>query len=76
MTVVAKTLGAVLFAAAGLAPSAVVGTAYAAPLPGATQVKYYENCDAVRADGADPLHKGQDGYAAHLDRDDDGIACE
>ncbi|MGW2814138.1 excalibur calcium-binding domain-containing protein [Streptomyces sp. NPDC001415] len=37
---------------------------------------YYKNCAAVRAAGAAPLHRGEPGYAAHLDRDGDGIACE
>ena len=37
---------------------------------------YYANCDAVRAAGADPIYRGQPGYAGHLDRDNDGIACE
>ena len=37
---------------------------------------YYANCDAVRAAGADPIFRGEPGYASHLDRDNDGIACE
>jgi hypothetical protein len=37
---------------------------------------YYKNCDAVRAAGAAPIRKGQPGYAKHLDRDGDGIACD
>ncbi|MFP7760169.1 excalibur calcium-binding domain-containing protein [Marisediminicola sp. LYQ85] len=38
---------------------------------------YYKNCDAVRAAGKAPLHKGQPGYEApRLDRDRDGVACE
>jgi hypothetical protein len=37
---------------------------------------YYKNCDAVRAAGAAPLHRGDPGYDAHLDRDGDGLACE
>jgi hypothetical protein len=36
----------------------------------------YRNCAAARAAGAAPLYRGQPGYAAHLDRDNDGIACE
>src|SRR5664279_3550401 len=39
-------------------------------------VVYYQNCSAVRAAGKAPLYRGQPGYAAHLDRDGDGIACE
>jgi hypothetical protein len=37
---------------------------------------YYENCDAVRAAGAAPIHAGDPGYAPHLDRDGDGVGCE
>ncbi|MDX2972971.1 excalibur calcium-binding domain-containing protein [Kribbella solani] len=37
---------------------------------------YYKNCTAVRAAGKAPLYRGQPGYAAHLDRDGDGVACE
>ena len=37
---------------------------------------YYKNCAAARADGATPLYEGDPGYAPHLDRDNDGIACE
>ena len=37
---------------------------------------YYENCAAARAAGAAPVHRGQPGYARHLDRDDDGVGCE
>jgi hypothetical protein len=37
---------------------------------------FYRNCAAARAAGAAPLYRGQSGYASHLDRDNDGIACE
>lgn len=37
---------------------------------------YYKNCDAVRAAGADPIHRGDPGYAEHLDGDGDGVGCE
>ncbi|MEY2467541.1 MAG: hypothetical protein QOF21_239 [Actinomycetota bacterium] len=43
-----------------------------APAPSA----YYENCDAARRAGAAPLHRGDPGYRAGLDRDNDGVACE
>jgi excalibur calcium-binding domain-containing protein len=42
-----------------------------APSPG-----YFKNCDAARAAGAAPLHAGEPGYRAALDRDKDGTACE
>jgi hypothetical protein len=37
---------------------------------------YYANCDAARAAGVAPLHRGDPGYDSHLDRDGDGVACE
>lgn len=37
---------------------------------------YYKNCTAVRAAGAAPIHRGDPGYARHLDRDGDGVGCE
>jgi Excalibur calcium-binding domain len=37
---------------------------------------YYRYCSDVRAAGQAPLHAGEPGYAAHLDRDGDGVACE
>lgn len=37
---------------------------------------YYPNCTAARSAGAAPLYRGQPGYRAPLDRDQDGIACE
>ena len=36
----------------------------------------YANCTAARAAGAAPLHRGDAGYRAALDRDGDGVACE
>lgn len=46
------------------------------PAPKAPSKVYYKNCAAVRAAGKAPLYRGQPGYAKHLDRDGDGIACE
>ncbi len=37
---------------------------------------YYRNCTEARAAGAAPIYIGEPGYAPHLDRDRDGIACE
>jgi hypothetical protein len=37
---------------------------------------YYANCSAARAAGAAPIHAGEPGYRAGLDRDGDGVACE
>jgi hypothetical protein len=36
----------------------------------------FANCAAARAAGAAPVMRGDPGYAAHLDRDNDGIGCE
>jgi hypothetical protein len=37
---------------------------------------YYANCSEARAAGAAPIHRGEPGYASHLDRDGDGIGCD
>lgn len=37
---------------------------------------YYESCADARAAGAAPLHRGEPGYRAALDKDGDGVACE
>lgn len=37
---------------------------------------YYANCSAARAAGAAPVQRGDPGYGGHLDRDNDGVACE
>ncbi|RFA08990.1 calcium-binding protein [Subtercola boreus] len=47
-----------------------------APQPAPPADVSYRNCDAVRAAGAAPLHRGEPGYSSKLDRDGDGIACE
>lgn len=36
----------------------------------------FANCTAARAAGAAPVYRGDPGYGAHLDRDDDGVGCE
>ncbi len=36
----------------------------------------YKNCTEARNAGVTPIYRGQDGYAPHLDRDNDGFACE
>ena len=40
------------------------------------KVAPYANCDAVRAAGAAPVHRGDPGYSTSLDGDGDGSACE
>jgi hypothetical protein len=37
---------------------------------------YYATCAAAKQAGAAPLHRGDPGYRAKLDRDGDGVACE
>ena len=37
---------------------------------------YYRNCTAARNAGASNIRRGEAGYGSHLDRDNDGIACE
>ena len=49
------------------------GSASTAPAAGSV---YFANCTAARAAGAAPLHTGDPGYRAALDRDHDGVACE
>jgi len=44
--------------------------------PGGDGPVHYENCDAARAAGAAPVHRGDPGYGPHLDGDGDGSACE
>lgn len=56
------------FQPAQLAPSR------AAPSPGSSGA--FRNCAEARAAGAAPLRRGDPGYGPHLDRDNDGIACE
>ena len=42
----------------------------------APQSVYYKNCAEAKAAGAAPIHAGDPGYRAALDRDKDGVACE
>jgi hypothetical protein len=37
---------------------------------------YFSGCNQVRAAGLAPLYRGQPGYRAGMDGDNDGIACE
>lgn len=47
-----------------------------APAPHQPTSVHYANCSAARAAGVAPIRRGEPGYAARLDRDNDGIACE
>ncbi|CBH47643.1 excalibur calcium-binding domain-containing protein [Prescottella equi] len=49
----------------------------AAPAPQTPRPQVgYKNCTEARNAGVTPIYRGQAGYAPHLDRDNDGIACE
>jgi hypothetical protein len=61
----------ILIAAAFVCTTVAIG---GAPVAGADV--YYKNCTAARNAGDTPLYVGDPGYAAHLDRDGDGVACE
>jgi hypothetical protein len=50
--------------------------ARSSPLSNGAGTISYRNCAEARAAGAAPIYRGQPGYADHLDRDGDGIACE
>ena len=41
-----------------------------------TSSVYFPNCTAARKAGKSNIRRGQAGYGKHLDRDNDGIACE
>ncbi len=60
-----------LIAGALVAVAAAVGAASVA-----NAETYYKNCTAARDAGVAPIMQGEDGYAPHLDRDGDGVACE
>lgn len=47
----------------------------AEPTP-ASDAPTYRYCSDARAAGVAPLYRDDPGYAAHLDRDGDGVACE
>lgn len=56
----------------GVSCSATEASTGAEPAPS----RYYGNCSQARAAGVTPIYVGEAGYAGHLDRDKDGIACE
>lgn len=52
-------------------------TKTASPAPTKTATTgVFANCDAVRRAGKAPIRRGDPGFAGHLDRDGDGVACE
>ncbi|WP_043175394.1 excalibur calcium-binding domain-containing protein [Streptomyces sp. NRRL B-24484] len=64
-------------AAAGQSEPSDGGAQASTPVPESNgPAVYYKNCSEARAAGVAPLHRGDPGYAPHLDRDGDGVACE
>ncbi len=43
---------------------------------GAAEAKYFKSCSEANAAGYYAMKRGQPGYGIHLDRDNDGIACD
>ena len=41
-----------------------------------SETLHFKNCKEAKAKGYKNNKKGEPGYAKHLDRDRDGIACE
>ena len=63
----------------GIVATAIGGALLSGALLGCAAANadaYYENCTAAWNAGVTPLYEGDPGYAPHLDRDNDGIACE
>jgi endonuclease YncB( thermonuclease family) len=52
------------------------GATRVTPKPSSGSEPYYPNCAAARAAGVAPIKRGEPGYRAGLDRDNDGVACE
>ena len=44
--------------------------------PQSSATVYFANCAQARAAGYQNIRRGQPGYRAALDRDNDGVACE
>jgi hypothetical protein len=55
-------------------PAAGAGGEDSRPAPSPTFT--YQNCNKARRAGAAPLHPGDPGYSAKLDKDGNGIACD
>lgn len=50
--------------------------AFYSPPPHPSGARAFANCAEARAAGAAPVRRGEPGYGAHLDRDNDGVGCE
>lgn len=56
--------------------SAVAPVGAEAPPTVSGEAPHYRYCSEARAAGVAPLYRNDPGYAPHLDRDGDGVACE
>lgn len=61
---------------AGLALAAVTGLSALSATPAFGMTTPYPNCAAAEADGLYNIPAGDPRYAAYLDRDGDGLACD
>lgn len=61
---------------ASLSPKEPPVRSVPAPPSRVSGMVYYRNCTQARAAGVTPLLRGDPGYRAGLDRDNDGRACE
>ncbi|WP_144897810.1 excalibur calcium-binding domain-containing protein [Luteimonas cucumeris] len=61
---------------AGYAPADRPAPSRVAPARNSAATEVFANCTEARAAGAAPVHRGDPGYGAHLDRDNDGVGCE
>lgn len=76
-TDLANREAALATAQASAAQQAAPAPAAAAPAVSSPSTSvYFDNCDAARAAGAAPVRRGDPGYRAGLDRDNDGVGCE
>jgi hypothetical protein len=68
--------GAIVGIIAGLPAAHADPSTTSTPAPTTGSSVYYPNCKAACNAGAAPIYRGQPGYRAGLDRDNDGVACE
>jgi Flp pilus assembly pilin Flp len=84
--IAAAIIGAGYFVGSSLVPvfdavsTRTATTAPALPPPAqgtlAPPGRHFEDCEAVRAAGAAPIHARDPGYSLELDPDGDGVGCE
>jgi Excalibur calcium-binding domain len=60
----------------GFVAAVAFGAILAAAAPVAVAEPPYKNCSQARANGRHDIPRGDPAYVPHLDRDNDGIACE